>query len=484
MWKEFVCSELQVSKLKTVDDKTDYSTALKEGDFHPRLDALVCNAGALLKTKTYTAEGVEVTFATHLLFGIYLLGSLAMETLEATLDSRLIMNGSAGMYCTKFPLWEDATSTGNKAYDGQFAYAYAKRGQVLLAEQWALMHPKVKVVSCHPGWTLTDGVDAAYGDSKSYLQPLRSLYQGAEGIIWLCMADTKDIKSGEFYLDRSPQVKHMAGLFFSEGSFTKNSPQEIEFMMRQLKKWAKNDRPSLKETNRLAALKLPLKATEIPVDIQKFMGKWYVMANIPLSVEIGAFNSVENYAWNDEKKVVDVLFEYTPKGGKPENSKSKSEMRAKINNSPENTFWSLNPKVIGIYFPLGLSYLLLYVAPDDSYCIVGYPDRSALWIMTRLKPTIKDYGSAVEYLKYSVEPGLTSKGDKEKTETVVEADGFEKVVGKVVVDENVDKVCVTDAKEIFEMDKKFEIKMMKESMFKAEQLGFNLEKLLMIKWTP
>lgn len=49
------------------------------------------------------------------------------------------------MYNTKFPVWEDATSTGNKKYDGQFAYAYAKRGQVLLCERWAVEHPKVSV---------------------------------------------------------------------------------------------------------------------------------------------------------------------------------------------------------------------------------------------------------------------------------------------------------------------------------------------------
>ena len=34
-----------------------------------KLNALVCNAGALLHDRTFTQEGVEVTFATHLLFG-------------------------------------------------------------------------------------------------------------------------------------------------------------------------------------------------------------------------------------------------------------------------------------------------------------------------------------------------------------------------------------------------------------------------------
>jgi dehydrogenase/reductase SDR family protein 12 len=115
------------------------------------------------------------------------------------------------MYNTKFPLWEDATSTGNNAYDGQFAYAYAKRGQVLLCERWSEKYPKVKIVSCHPGWTLTGGVEAAYGDKKSYLEPLRTLWQGSEGIVWLAVADAAQIDCGAFYLDRSPQIKHIAG---------------------------------------------------------------------------------------------------------------------------------------------------------------------------------------------------------------------------------------------------------------------------------
>ena len=50
----------------------------------------------------------------------------------------------------------------------------------LSAWLWVL---QVKVVSCHPGWTLTEGVEAAYGDSKRYLQPLRSLWQvGVAGV--------------------------------------------------------------------------------------------------------------------------------------------------------------------------------------------------------------------------------------------------------------------------------------------------------------
>lgn len=186
------------------------------------------------------------------------------------------------MYNTRFPSWSVATSTGASAYDGQLAYAYAKRGQVLLCERWAATFNNVfKVVSCHPGneslqlkrfslysilpkgWTGTEGVDAAYGSSKSLLEPLRSLWQGAEGIIWLAVAPSEKIESGgkpstyftlivlllivyynlsAFYLDRQPQRKHMSGPFYMEGSYTRNTPQEVDEMMERLEKWSEGDR--------------------------------------------------------------------------------------------------------------------------------------------------------------------------------------------------------------------------------------------------
>ena len=49
--------------------------------------------------------------------------------------------------------------------------------------------------------------------------------------------------------------------------------------------------------------------------LHSVLRRWYVLANIPLYVEQGATNCVENYAWNEERGGVDVLFEYLPKGG-------------------------------------------------------------------------------------------------------------------------------------------------------------------------
>lgn len=131
--------------------------------------------------------------------------------------ARVVTVSSGGMYNFPFPDWETATALIG-TYDGNCAYGYAKRGQVLLCEHWAEQHPEVCFVSCHPGWTRTPAVEAAYDAATiRLLEPMRSPWEGAEGIAWLCVAPASELQQGGFYLDRTPEVKHMAGPFFSEG---------------------------------------------------------------------------------------------------------------------------------------------------------------------------------------------------------------------------------------------------------------------------
>jgi dehydrogenase/reductase SDR family protein 12 len=371
----------------------------------PRLDALVCNAGALLNEKTLTREGVEVTFASHLLFGTYLLGSLAMPALKATCGSRLVVVSSGGMYNVPFPSWEVATSTamgpGTK-YDGQLAYAYAKRGQVLLCEHWAAEQPEVKVVSCHPGWTSTPGVDSAYGEQSKYLEPLRTPWEGAEGIAWLCVAPASDLESGAFYLDRAPQVKHMAGPFFTEGSFTKNTPEQVDAMLINFDDWANGRRPQnlLKmHEMRLAGSEArrsgPLEALDRPIELSRFMGRWYVVYHIPTYFDRDTANNIEDYAFDEASGTIEVTFTYSDK----DLSKTSQVLqKARVENE-FNTRWSLSPK-IGVYVPLGLPYLLVDCAEDYSWTIVGVPNRNHVWVMMR---SVEPAAEVVEALLEKVE---------------------------------------------------------------------------------
>jgi len=214
-------------------------TAMNGLDVEPSIHCLVCNAGALSNDKQLTSEGNEVTIGSHLFGGSYLLSKLLLPKLmnaaENGQDPRVIYVSSGGMYNTKFPSWDEATNTAtNQKYDGVMAYAYAKRGQILIAEQFSKLFPKIKWVSCHPGWVDTIGVDEAFGSDKKYFNPLRSKWEGSEGIAWLMGTKGENLRSGEFYLDRKPQTKHIAGPFMTEGSFTKNTDSEIDEFMKML----------------------------------------------------------------------------------------------------------------------------------------------------------------------------------------------------------------------------------------------------------
>jgi len=345
------------------------------------LDGVVCNAGALLESKTVTSEGLEVTFAAHLLVGTYLLGKLALPALTAQ-GGRMVIVSSGGMYNTKFPDWE--TALGMRGYDGSMAYAYMKRGQVLLAERWAAQNSSIKVVSCHPGWAGTEGVDKAFGSQKSALEPLRSPWEGAEGICWLLACQKEEISSGEFYLDRAPQVKHMAGPFFSEGSYTKNTEAEVDEMMQNLEAWTSGQGPSpleLQERHQAhdagQAVVGNIEAIDQPIDLQRFMGSWYVIGHVPTFLDKNTSNGMETYTWNEEKQRIDVLFTYMDL----ERTKMSRVEQKAVPVNESNSRWQLTLK-LG-FIPVSLPYLILDCDQEYSTCVIGVPNRSVLYIMAR-----------------------------------------------------------------------------------------------------
>uniref|UniRef100_A0A7S3L8A4 Dehydrogenase/reductase SDR family member 12 n=1 Tax=Amphora coffeiformis TaxID=265554 RepID=A0A7S3L8A4_9STRA len=226
--------------LVDVSELEQIRTAAKEiQSKEQKIHALVCNAGVLVKEKKLTKEGYEATFASHLLGGSYLLSKLLIPQVKADEEGRIIFTTSGGMYNFPLPSWPVLSGTDEKLkFDGTNAYAYAKRGQVLLAERWSKEYPEIPIVPAHPGWSDTPAVDEAFGDAKKYLQPLRTPWEGAEGIAWLVGTAKKNIRSGEVYLDRTVQPKHIAGLFYSSGSYTKNTPSEVDAFMSKLQEAA------------------------------------------------------------------------------------------------------------------------------------------------------------------------------------------------------------------------------------------------------
>lgn len=169
------------------------------------VDILIHNAGLLPDRRTLTADGLELTMATHVV-GPHLLTTLLQAAFSK--DARVIWVSSGGMYSKKLSLddWNWETRT----YDGVDAYAQTKRMQVVLTELWA-DHVKRKVsVNCmHPGWADTSGVRTSiprfYAVTKALL---RSPAEGADTIVWLAASAAAQRWTGRFFLDRQPRSTH------------------------------------------------------------------------------------------------------------------------------------------------------------------------------------------------------------------------------------------------------------------------------------
>lgn len=357
------------------------------------------------------------------------------------------------------------------------------------------------------GWVATEGVDKAYGEGKKYLEPLRTLYEGSEGIAWLCAAPADQIENGAYYLDRSPQVKHMAGPFFTEGSFTKNTPEEVAEMMAKLQQWSSGQRPTLQEAQAAAALRKPMVATSVPIDLASFMGDWYVLAHIPTMGEVGATNCIEHYDLDSTRaNSVKVLFTYSFPGTgaaassgetgtaagsnePPPFSTSQMKMKGTVKNAPTNTFWAIDPKVLGMPIPLGLSYLILDTAEDYSYTVVGVPDRSYLWIMVRNIPS-EFTTSGVSVLDAYPEIQLPTRSDASAGSSVdADLPAYSGTSGVKKEASGSDSASSTGTSAA-QLDaatqvkwRDFEVTVLKKACAKAAELGYDVDKILRCPWS-
>ncbi len=176
---------------------------------HPRIDALIHNAGALDDEYVRSRQGTEQTAASQVV-GPFLLTGLLLPALRAAAPSRVVWVSSGGMYSQ--PLSVESLEMTAQNYDGTVAYAKAKRAQVTLAELWAerLVADSIHVHSMHPGWADTPGVQRSLPTFRKVLGPLlRTPEQGADTLVWLAASDGAPLTTtGKFWLDRRPRTIH------------------------------------------------------------------------------------------------------------------------------------------------------------------------------------------------------------------------------------------------------------------------------------
>jgi len=114
---------------------------------------------------------------------------------------------------------------------------------------------------------------------------------------------------------------------------------------------------------------------EPSVDIPRFMGDWYVIANIPTFIEDEAYNAMESYELIGEQKVA-TTFTFN-KGGFDGPLKEYNPVGF-IRDDPSNAVWGMQ-----FIWPIKADYRIVYVDEDYSQTIIGRKQRDYVWIMAR-----------------------------------------------------------------------------------------------------
>jgi NAD(P)-dependent dehydrogenase (short-subunit alcohol dehydrogenase family) len=192
------------------------------------IDALINNAGALINPREETPEGLEKSFALLLLSPMRLterLLPLLKKAVAARGGARVVNVLSGGMYSQKIRV--DDLQSARGTYSGAEAYARAKRGLMILTEEWANRWADAGIVvnAMHPGWADTPGVVSSLPEFHRITEKvLRSPAEGADTIIWLASATEAGKVSGKFWLDREPHPVHLV-------KSTRETPQERQALL-------------------------------------------------------------------------------------------------------------------------------------------------------------------------------------------------------------------------------------------------------------
>ena len=138
------------------------------------------------------------------------------------------------------------------------------------------------------------------------------------------------------------------------------------------------------------------------VDIERFMGDWYGIANIPTFLEKGAHNAVENYALSDDGTIATT---FTFRDGAFDGEEKEYTPRGFIRDTETNATWGMR-----FIWPIKADYRIVYLDDDYSTTIIGRQKRDYVWIMAR-QPEIPeeefemllDFVESLGYVRSDVE---------------------------------------------------------------------------------
>jgi apolipoprotein D and lipocalin family protein len=114
------------------------------------------------------------------------------------------------------------------------------------------------------------------------------------------------------------------------------------------------------------------------VDLPRYMGDWYVIANIPYFAEKNCYDSIESYALRSDGDI-DNWFTCR-KGSFDAPLKRKVNALAQVVDKQSNATWRVR-----FFKVISVPYLILDLDPQYQWVVVGHPSRRYGWILGRSK---------------------------------------------------------------------------------------------------
>ena len=120
------------------------------------------------------------------------------------------------------------------------------------------------------------------------------------------------------------------------------------------------------------------------VDLERFMGDWYVIANIPTAPEKGAHNAVESYRLDQDGSIATT---FTFREGSFDGPEKVMRPRGFVRDRESNAVWGMQ-----FVWPIKAEYLIAHVDEDYTETIIARSRLDYVWVMART-PTIpaKDF---------------------------------------------------------------------------------------------
>lgn len=131
------------------------------------------------------------------------------------------------------------------------------------------------------------------------------------------------------------------------------------------------------------------------VDLDRFMGDWYVIANIPTFIETDAVNAIETYAMNEDGSIATT---FTFHEDTPEGTRKEYNPTGFIVDKNSNALWGMQ-----FIWPFKAEYRVIYLDDEYQVTIIGRSKRDYVWLMAR-EPDIDD-NTYAELLSYMAEQG-------------------------------------------------------------------------------